>query len=98
MFRTWLDHRLEWDRTIDPQLMHQILKLAELGVEHPKSKWLDKRSRDRRLALKVGELANRFGTKEAKVRKRLRALSQDVRYRSDDALRKYIDRVRRPWI
>ena len=95
IFRTWLDHRLEWDRTIDPQLMRRILKLAELGLEHPKSNRIDKRARDRRLALKVQELAIRYGTKEAKVRKRLRALSQDMRYRSDDALRKYIDRVRR---
>ena len=98
IFRAFLRDRLEWDRTLDPRLMIRILELAELGLEHPKAQKRTKDALDRELARRVGQLARRYGQPEKMVRRRLRAVSKEAGYRDDEALRKYIDRVRRPWL
>ena len=98
IFRTFLHERLEWDLTLDPWLMFRILELAELGLDHQKSLKRTKQAQDRHLEQGVRTLAKRYGTSEAKVRKRLRGVSKNAGYRSDDALRKRIDRIRRPWL
>ena len=98
MFRTFLHERLACDRTLDPRLMYQILELAELGLDHPKALERTKQAQGRDLEQRVWLLANRYRTSEAKVRKRLRVVSKDAGYRSDEALRKSIDRIRRPWL
>ena len=94
IFRAFLRERLESDLTLDPYLMGRILKLAELGLEHEKSIRRAKWQRDRELVRRVGDLQKRYGVKEPKVRRLIRAMSRDARYRTDEALRRYLRRKR----
>ena len=86
--------RLESDLTLCPHLMGRILKLAEWGLEHEESVERAKQARNRAVVRRVAELQARFGASGARVRRLIRAMSRDARYRTDGALKKSLQRKR----
>ena len=97
IFRSFIRHRVAEDLTLDPQMFRRILKLAELGLEHEKSIKRAEGAHERAFARRVRNLQRRYNVPEARIRRLIRAMSRDSRYRSPAALAKRLQRIRNKW-
>ena len=104
IFRSFIRHRVaedgcELDLTLDPQMFRRILKLAELGLEHPEKSrraCAEGGTGSRLRAARAGIGRARYGVSGARARRLIRAMchrSRLARYRSDAALAKHLQRI-----
>ena len=99
IFRSFIRHRVAEDLTLDPQMFRRILKLAELGLEHPKSRERARKAEDRAFARRVRGWKARYGVSGARARRLIRAMCHRSRWpvRSDAALAKHLQRIEAEW-